>query len=66
LVTWSPSDTVGHSVGTIVKKRVKHVSSAGPEHDIIYDILLPEVEKPDQSVQRGIPYRWIKLLQEAQ
>ena len=58
--------TVGHLVGTIVKKKVEHVSSAGPEHDIVYDILFPEVEESAQSVQCGVPYRWIKLLQEAQ
>lgn len=54
--------TVGHLVGTIVKKKVEHISSAGPEHDIIYDILFPEVS----SIQHGIPYLMITLLQEAQ
>ncbi len=54
--------TVGHLVGTIVKKNVEHVSSAGPEHDIVYDILFPEVS----SIQSRISYRWIKLVQEAQ
>ena len=54
--------TLGHLVGTIVKKRVEHVSSAGPEHDIRYDIMMPEVS----SIQHGIPYSMIKLVQEAQ
>lgn len=54
--------TVGRLVGTIVKKNVEHVSSAGPEHDIVYDILFPEVS----SIQGRVSYRWIKLVQEAQ
>ena len=57
--------TVGHMLGTIVKKCVEHVSSAGPEHDIVYDVLLTGVPET-QSIQHRISYRWIKLLQEAQ
>jgi len=56
---------VGHMMGTIVKKNVVHISSAGPEHDIVYDVLLTGVPET-QSIQHRISYRWIKLLQEAQ
>ena len=51
---------VGAWIGTVVKKNREHVSSAGPELDVKYDILFP-----DEKVQHGIPFVWTELIQEA-
>lgn len=50
----------GALIGTVVKKNREHVSSAGPELDVKYDILFP-----GERVQHDIPFVWIELIQEA-
>jgi len=51
---------VGALIGTVVKKNREHVSNAGPELDVKYDILFP-----GERVQHDIPFVWAELIQEA-